>query len=95
MPDLNPNDDYIPVAVPAQDMGIHQEQIKAVMGRRIQAEETANSEYDVKIQQVKDISTLFIALIIIQTYLKYVRNMECRMYPGSLIAHIILWIHIQ
>ena len=23
MPDLNPNDDYIPVAVPAQDMGIH------------------------------------------------------------------------
>lgn len=29
MPDLNPSDDYIPVAVPAQDMGIHQEQIKA------------------------------------------------------------------
>jgi len=54
MPDLNPNDDYIPVAVPAQDMGIHQEQIKAVMGRRIQAEEAANSEYDVKIQQVKE-----------------------------------------
>ena len=28
MPDLNPNDDYIPVAVLAQDFGIHDEQIK-------------------------------------------------------------------
>ena len=31
MPDLNPRDDYIPVAVPTQDVGIHKEQIKAVM----------------------------------------------------------------
>ena len=38
MPDLNPNDDYIPVAVPAQDVGIHKEQIKAVMERRINNE---------------------------------------------------------
>lgn len=54
MPDLNPNDDYIPVAVPAQDMGIHQEQIKAVMGRRIKKEEEKVSEYDAKINAVKE-----------------------------------------
>lgn len=54
MPDLNPNDDYIPVAVPTQDMGIHQEQIKAVMGRRIQSEEARDAEYDVKIQAAKE-----------------------------------------
>jgi len=54
MPDLNPNDDYIPVAVPAQDMGIHQEQIKAVMGRRIKSEEEKVSEYDAKINAVKE-----------------------------------------
>lgn len=54
MPDLNPNDDYIPVAVPAQDMGIHQEQIKAVMGRRIKKEEEKVSEYDAKIHVVKE-----------------------------------------
>ena len=44
LPDLNPNDDYIPVAVPAQDMGIHQEQIKAVMGKRIKVEEEKNDD---------------------------------------------------
>lgn len=54
MPDLNPNDDYIPVAVPSQDMGIHQEQIKAVMNRRIKTEEEAVSEYDAKINAVKE-----------------------------------------
>ena len=54
MPDLNPEDDYIPVAVPAQDMGIHQEQIKAVMNRRIKTEEEAVSEYDVKINALKE-----------------------------------------
>ena len=54
LPDLNPNDDYIPVAVPAQDMGIHQEQIKAVMGKRIETEESKSSEYDVKIQEAKE-----------------------------------------
>ncbi|MDD3139428.1 MAG: hypothetical protein PHX08_10715 [Lachnospiraceae bacterium] len=54
LPDLNPNDDYIPVAVPAQDMGIHQEQIKAVMGRRIKTEEAKNDEYDIKIKEAKE-----------------------------------------
>lgn len=54
MPDLNPNDDYIPVAVPAQDMGIHQEQIKAVMNRRIQSEENKDKEYDAKIAELKE-----------------------------------------
>lgn len=54
LPDLNPNDDYIPVAVPAQDMGIHQEQIKAVMGKRIKVEEEKNNEYDVKIKEAKE-----------------------------------------
>ena len=54
MPDLNPSDDYIPVAVPAQDMGIHQEQIKAVMNRRIQTEEDKDKEYDEKIAELKE-----------------------------------------
>lgn len=54
MPDLNPNDDYIPVAVPTQDMGIHQEQIKAVMGRRIKSEEEKNAEYEAKIVEAKE-----------------------------------------
>ena len=54
LPDLNPNDDYIPVAVPAQDMGIHQEQIKAVMGKRIKVEEEKNDEYDIKIKVAKE-----------------------------------------
>ena len=54
MPDLNPNDDYIPVAVPSQDMGIHQEQIKSVMNRRIKTEEEAVSEYDAKINALKE-----------------------------------------
>lgn len=54
LPDLNPNDDYVPVAVPSQDMGIHHEQIKAVMGKRIQSEEDKSSEYDVKIKEAKE-----------------------------------------
>ena len=54
LPDLNPNDNYIPVAVPAQDMGIHQEQIKAVMGKRIKVEEEKNDEYDIKIKEAKE-----------------------------------------
>ena len=53
MPDLNPNDDYIPVAVLTQDMGIHQEQIKAVMNRKIQREEAKEKEYDSKIEALK------------------------------------------
>ena len=54
MPDLNPNDDYIPVAVPTQDMGIHQEMIKAVMTRRIIDEENKDKDYDAKIVAVKE-----------------------------------------
>lgn len=48
MPDLNPNDAYIPVAVPAQDVGIHKEQIKAVMERRISGEEDKDKVLDAK-----------------------------------------------
>lgn len=54
MPDLNPNDDYIPVAVPMQDVGIHKEQIKAVMARRIITEEDKDKSLDEKIQAVKE-----------------------------------------
>lgn len=54
MPDLNPNDDYIPVAVPTQDVGIHKEQIKAVMERRIQREENKDKALDEKIILVKE-----------------------------------------
>ena len=54
MPDLNPNDDYIPVAVPAQDVGIHKEQIKAVMERRIITEEDKDKALDEKIVAVKE-----------------------------------------
>ena len=54
MPDLNPEDDYIPIAVPTQDMGIHQEQIKSVMNRRIQSEEAKDKDYDEKIAKLKE-----------------------------------------
>ncbi len=54
MPDLNPNDDYIPVAVPMQDVGIHKEQIKAVMERRILTEEDKDKSLDEQIQIVKE-----------------------------------------
>ena len=54
MPDLNPEDDYIPIAVPTQDMGIHQEQIKAVMNRRIKSEEDKDKDYDEKIAALKE-----------------------------------------
>ena len=54
MPDLNPNDDYIPVAVPAQDVGIHKEQIKAVMERRINNEQDKDKALDAKIVMVKE-----------------------------------------
>ena len=54
MPDLNPNDDYIPVAVPAQDVGIHKEQIKAVMERRISGEEDKDKALDTKIVIAKE-----------------------------------------
>ena len=54
MTDLNPNDDYIPVAVPAQDVGIHKEQIKAVMKRRIITEEDKDKALDEKIVAAKE-----------------------------------------
>lgn len=54
MPDLDPNDDYIPVAVPAQDVGIHKEQIKAVMERRIITEEDKDKALDEKIVAAKE-----------------------------------------
>lgn len=54
MPDLNPNDDYIPVAVPSQDVGIHKEQIKAVMERRIITEEDKDKVLDAKIVAAKE-----------------------------------------
>ncbi|HOO79984.1 MAG TPA: hypothetical protein PLQ04_06315, partial [Lachnospiraceae bacterium] len=54
MPDLNPNDDYIPVAVPTQDVGIHKEQIKAVMERRISGEEDKDKVLDAKIVVAKE-----------------------------------------
>lgn len=54
MPDLNPDDDYIPVAVLSQDMGIHQEQIKAVMNRRIKDEEAKDEDYSKRIEELKE-----------------------------------------
>ena len=53
MPDLNPNDDYIPVAVPAQDFGLHDEQIKSYMRKRIESEEIRDKTYDEKIGEAK------------------------------------------
>ena len=53
MPDLNPNDDYIPVAVCAQDMAVHQEQIKSFMNARIEREDAKEKDYDAKIEEVK------------------------------------------
>lgn len=54
MPDLNPRDDYIPVAVPVQDVGIHKEQIKAVMEKRISGEEEKDQDLDAKIVLAKE-----------------------------------------
>ncbi len=54
MPDLNPNDDYIPVAVPMQDVGIHKEQIKAVMERRILTEEEKDKSLEEQIQVAEE-----------------------------------------
>lgn len=54
MPDLNPDDDYVPVAVCTQDMGIHQEQIKTFMSARIEREKEAEKEYNAKIEELKE-----------------------------------------
>ena len=53
MPDLNPNDDYIPVAVLSQEFGIHDEQIKAYMRKRVEAEEAKNKGYEEQIDDAK------------------------------------------
>ncbi|MCR5338730.1 MAG: hypothetical protein K6E75_09240 [Lachnospiraceae bacterium] len=53
MPDLNPYDDYIPVAVPAQEFGIHDEQIKAYMRKRIKGEEDKEAEYAKALDEAK------------------------------------------
>ena len=53
MPDLNPNDDYIPIAVCAQDMAIHQEQIKSFMNARIEMEKEKDEQYEAKITEVE------------------------------------------
>ena len=54
MPDLNPNDDYVPVAVLAQDFGIHDEQIKSYMRKRVASEEAQDKSYDEKIADAKE-----------------------------------------
>ncbi len=54
MPDLNPNDDYVPVAVLAQDFGIHDEQIKSYMRKRVENEEAQDKSYDEKIADAKE-----------------------------------------
>ena len=54
MPDLNPHDDYIPVAVLAQDFGIHDEQIKSYMRKRVESEEAEDKSYDEKIEDAKN-----------------------------------------
>ncbi len=54
MPDLNPYDDYIPVAVLAQDFGIHDEQIKSYMRKRVENEEACDKDYDEKIKDAKE-----------------------------------------
>ena len=50
MPDLDPDDDYIPVAVPSQEFAIHDEQIKSYMRKRIKAEEDKDAGYEKKIK---------------------------------------------
>lgn len=55
MPDLNESDDYVPVAVVAQDMGIHQEQIKSFMNLRIETEEVKDKDYEERIAKLREI----------------------------------------
>lgn len=55
MPDLNPDDEYIPIAVPCQDAGIHSQQIEQYMKRKIVREEAKDEEYAKKIEEAKAI----------------------------------------
>ena len=54
MPDLNPNDDYIPIGVPSQDLAIHQKQMKSWMSIRQETEENKDKDYDAKIQAKRE-----------------------------------------
>jgi len=54
LPDLNPDDDFIPVGVPAQDAGIHSEQIKHYMKMKVEAGEAKVKQYDEEIAKAKD-----------------------------------------
>lgn len=54
LPDMNPYDDYVPVGVPAQDTAFHQEQVKAVLNKRVKMEEEKAKEYDEKIEEAKN-----------------------------------------
>ncbi len=54
MPDLNPDDDYIPIGVPSQDLAIHQKQMKSWMSRRKEDEESKDKDYEEKIQAKKE-----------------------------------------
>ena len=54
LPDLNPDDDFIPVGVPAQDAGIHSEQIKHYMKTKVEAGEDKDKRYDKEIAAAKD-----------------------------------------
>ena len=54
LPDLNPDDDYIPIGVPSQDLAIHQKQIKSWMGIRKEEEESKDKDYDKQIQAKKE-----------------------------------------
>ena len=53
MPDLNPNDDYIPVAVLSQEFGIHEEQIKSFMRKRVCDQEEKEKDYEKEISVAK------------------------------------------
>ena len=48
MPDPNPDDGYIPIAVPCQDAGIHSQQIEHYMKRKIVKEEAKDEDYAIK-----------------------------------------------
>ncbi len=53
LPDLNPDDDYIPVAVPSQEFGIHDQKIKSFMRKRIEGQEEKNREYAKALQSAE------------------------------------------
>ncbi len=54
LPDINPNDNYIPIAVPAQDAGFHSEAVKGCMNARIQAQEAKDMAYKEKLMAAQE-----------------------------------------